>query len=113
MLKNKIVLLIVCIAFALICAGCVEDSVSDIKSTISAGPNVDDSTTLNADSAEDYEMAAANNAFAFDMYDSLKNDSENVFFLVARPNIREIFEMVKSWANEAGQHHFSSTSATV
>ncbi len=80
MLKIKTVLLIIITTFVLISAGCIEDSVSDIKSAISTDSTVDITTTLNANSAENYEMAAANNAFAFDMYGNLKNNSENVFF---------------------------------
>jgi serpin B len=53
----------------LLLSGCVEDS------------GVSSESTINAESAEDYNIAAANNAFAFDMYSGIVNTSEgNMFF---------------------------------
>jgi serpin B len=53
----------------LLLSGCVEDA------------GVSSESTINAESAEDYNIAAANNAFAFDMYSGIVNTSEgNMFF---------------------------------
>ncbi|KKH96947.1 serpin [Methanosarcina sp. 1.H.T.1A.1] len=56
----------------LLCTGCVEDTA------------VIQENTINADSVKDYDIAAANNAFAFDMYSQLtqlENEKyENIFF---------------------------------
>ena len=56
----------------LLCAGCVEDTAVIPENTINAG------------SVKDYDIAAANNAFAFDMYSQLAQlkagDKKNVFF---------------------------------
>lgn len=54
--------------FAIICVGCIENSTVNAQSTI------------NAESVEDYDIAAANNAFAFDMYSMIKNKDDNIFF---------------------------------
>lgn len=40
-------------------------------------------------------------------------EDEDVFFLVARPNIRELFERMEVLANESGKRHFSSTSTGI
>ena len=56
----------------LLCTGCVEDTAVIPENTINAG------------SVKDYDIAAANNAFAFDMYSQLAQleagDKKNVFF---------------------------------
>ncbi len=56
----------------LLCTGCVEDTAVITENTI------------NADSVEDYDIAAANNAFAFDMYSQFAQmeagGERNVFF---------------------------------
>ncbi|WP_342305896.1 serpin family protein [Methanolobus sp. ZRKC5] len=66
--KTKIILVTLLSLLALLCIGCIEDSTVNAK------------TTINAESVEDYDIAAANNAFAFDMYSMVKNNDENVFF---------------------------------
>ncbi len=62
-----------------------ESGVNDASTEINeSGANNDTLTinsTTNADFAEDYDIAAANNAFAFDMYSIIKRGDEgNVFF---------------------------------
>jgi len=56
----------------LLCTGCVEDTA------------VIPENTINADSVKDYDIATANNAFAFDMYSQLtqleNGEYENIFF---------------------------------
>ncbi len=69
MAKMKIIILILLSILALLCVGCIENSTVNAK------------TTTNAESVEDYDIAAANNAFAFDMYSMVKSgDEKNVFF---------------------------------
>ncbi|MDY0387560.1 MAG: serpin family protein, partial [Methanolobus sp.] len=53
---------------ALFCIGCVEES------------DVNANNTINAESVEEYDIATANNAFAFDMYSMIKSNDENVLF---------------------------------
>ncbi|MCD4822342.1 MAG: serpin family protein [Methanococcoides sp.] len=57
-----------CIITSLFLGGCIED------------PTVNTKTTINTDSVEAYDIATANNAFAFDMYSVVKNENENIFF---------------------------------
>ena len=67
--KRKIIILILLSILTLLCVGCIENSTVNAK------------TTTNAESVEDYDIAAANNAFAFDMYSMVKSgDEKNVFF---------------------------------
>ena len=66
--KRKFILVTLLSILALLCIGCIENSTGNTKSTI------------NADSVEEYDIATANNAFAFDMYSMIKSDVENVFF---------------------------------
>ncbi|WP_135612043.1 serpin family protein [Methanococcoides sp. AM1] len=54
--------------------GCVDSSTVNAETTI----NVEN--TINAGSVEDYEIATANNAFAFDLYSMVKNEDQNVIF---------------------------------
>lgn len=58
-----------CVLCTLLLSGCVEDT------------SVNSESTINAESAEDYDIAAANNAFAFDMYSEIANTSEGNMFL--------------------------------
>lgn len=53
---------------ALFCIGCVEES------------DLNANNTINTDSVEEYDIARANNAFAFDMYSMMKSNDENVLF---------------------------------
>ncbi len=73
----KIVVLI--FTLILLFTGCLEDA-AVVKEKI----NTVEENTINADSVEDYDIAAANNAFAFDMYSQLTQpetgDYENIFF---------------------------------
>lgn len=66
--KRKFILVTLLSILALLCIGCIENSTGNTKSTI------------NADSVEEYDIATANNAFAFDMYSMIKSDVENIFF---------------------------------
>ncbi|WP_048179552.1 serpin family protein [Methanosarcina sp. MTP4] len=70
MCKIKITFLV--FTLTLLCTGCVEDTAVITENTI------------NADSVEDYDIAAANNAFAFDMYSQFAQmeagEERNVFF---------------------------------
>jgi serpin B len=66
--KRKFILVTLLSILALLFIGCIENSTVNTKSTI------------NADSVEEYDIATANNAFAFDMYSMIKNDVENIFF---------------------------------
>lgn len=66
--KRKFILVTLLSILALLCIGCIENSTGNTKSTI------------NADSVEEYDIATANNAFAFDMYSTIKSDVENIFF---------------------------------
>jgi len=63
----------------LLCTGCLED-----KALIEENAALIEESTINADSVTDYDIAAANNAFAFDMYSQLiqlkTGEHENVFF---------------------------------
>lgn len=68
MSERKVVMLILLSLVALIFVGCIEN------------PTVDAEITTNAESVEDYNIATANNAFAFDMYSMIRNNDENVFF---------------------------------
>lgn len=66
--ERKIVLVTLLSTLALLCTGCIENSI------------VNTETTLNADSVEEYDIATANNAFAFDLYSMVKSENENVLF---------------------------------
>ncbi|WP_406661892.1 serpin family protein [Methanolobus sp. ZRKC3] len=66
--KRKIILVTLLSLLTLLCIGCIEDSTVNAK------------TTINAESVEDYDIAAANNAFTFDMYSTIKGQDENIFF---------------------------------
>lgn len=66
--ERKIVLVTLLSILALLCTGCIENSI------------VNTETTLNADSVEEYDIATANNAFAFDLYSMVKSENENVLF---------------------------------
>ena len=68
MTKRKFILVTLLSILALLFIGCIENSTGNTKSTI------------NADSVEEYDIATANNAFAFDMYSMIKSDAENIFF---------------------------------
>ena len=77
MFRIKIILL--AFTLALLFSGCVENSVVFEKNT-----DVLKENTINADSVRDYDIAASNNAFAFDMYSQLTQpetgDHENILF---------------------------------
>lgn len=88
--KIKIYTIVLCMIF-LITAGCVEDN-ADMNNTTGTGMdnnteiispvesgNHDYSYLVNAGSAADYDIAEADNAFAFDLYSNIKS-SGNVFF---------------------------------
>lgn len=64
----KITILVSLCIISSLFLGCVEDS------------TVSTNATLNTESVDDYDIAAANNAFAFDMYSMIKNEDENIFF---------------------------------
>ena len=68
MSKRKFILVTLLSILVLLFIGCIENSTGNTKSTI------------NADSVEEYDIATANNAFAFDMYSMIKSDVENIFF---------------------------------
>ncbi|WP_440944957.1 serpin family protein [Methanosarcina sp. T3] len=96
--KMKILFLV--FILTLLFTGCVEDTTAIEKNTDVVEENTDvveentdvveeDTTvipesTINAGSVEDYDIAAANNAFAFDMYSQLMQletgEYENIFF---------------------------------
>ncbi|WP_292467250.1 serpin family protein [Methanolobus sp.] len=87
--RKKIIILMFFCSLSLLCVGCVENSNSDTsQKSISTIINTDvfkngmtnTQSTLNAKSVEDYDIAAANNAFAFDMYSMVKNNDDNIFF---------------------------------
>lgn len=81
MVKVKIVFLL--FTLTLLCTGCIEDTIV-IKENTTVVPE----NTISADSVKDYDIAAANNAFAFDMYSQLaqlesgneSGNKRNVFF---------------------------------
>ncbi|KKG17003.1 serpin [Methanosarcina sp. 2.H.T.1A.6] len=70
MARRKINVLV--FTLTLLCTGCIEDTA------------VIPGNTINADSVKDYDIAAANNAFAFDMYSQLAQlepeEKKNVLF---------------------------------
>ncbi|WP_406657240.1 serpin family protein [Methanolobus sp. ZRKC2] len=68
MTEGKIFLLALFATFVLLCTGCIENAALDANSAI------------NAESVDEYNIAIANNAFAFDMYSTIKNQDENLFF---------------------------------
>ncbi|AAM06757.1 TPA: serpin family protein [Methanosarcina acetivorans] len=76
---NKIKIAFLVFSLILLCTGCIED-----KAVVEKNTAVFEESTINADSVSDYDIAAANNAFAFDMYSQLARretgDHENVFF---------------------------------
>ncbi|SFM43062.1 serpin family protein [Methanolobus profundi] len=104
---SKLILISVISLFVLLCAGCVEDTNTNNSSNtnFSMDPNVssnstgltnidpveingsvtdentiDINSTINADSVETYDIATANNAFAFDMYSMvIVENKQNVF----------------------------------
>lgn len=77
MSRIKIVLL--ACTLALLFSGCVENSAVFEKNTATLKEN-----TINADSVRGYDIASANNAFAFDMYSQMTQqvtgDYENILF---------------------------------
>ncbi|WP_094226960.1 serpin family protein [Methanolobus psychrotolerans] len=98
---NRIMLLIMLIFSVLLCSGCIEDtnannsSETEISSNSEGLPNIviietnessvndntlDVDSTIYADTVEDYDIAAANNAFGFDIYSIINNNDENVCF---------------------------------
>jgi serpin B len=88
-----IMLLILSGMLVLSCLGCIDNTTTDNQSAISEepaddnesididNPPVDLQSTINAESVDDYDIACANNAFAFKLYSRVKNgEEENVFF---------------------------------
>ncbi len=77
MLRKEIIFLI--FTLTLLFTGCVED-IAQIEENIALVPE----NTINADSIRDYDIAAANNAFAFDMYSQLTQletgEKKNILF---------------------------------
>jgi serpin B len=77
MARMKIIFLL--FTLMLLCTGCVEDT-AVVEENIDAVKE----NTINADSVKDYDIAAANNAFAFDMYSQLTQlepeEKKNVLF---------------------------------
>lgn len=76
---NKKNLVFLIITLTLLFTGCIEGMVAVEENTA-----VIEESTINADSVGDYDIATANNAFAFDMYSQLiqleTGEHENVFF---------------------------------
>ncbi|ABE51667.1 serpin family protein [Methanococcoides burtonii] len=68
MKKIKTLLVVTLCIVSSLFLGCIEDSTVNTKNTI------------NADSVEEYDIATANNAFAFDMYSMIESEDENIFF---------------------------------
>ncbi|WP_135609696.1 serpin family protein [Methanococcoides sp. AM1] len=64
MTSKQTALAILLLAFALTCIGCIENT------------QADPDTTINAQSVEEYDLAAANNAFAFDLYSELQEGKD-------------------------------------
>ncbi|MHC1754855.1 MAG: serpin family protein [Methanosarcina sp.] len=77
MVKVKIIFLV--FTLSLLCTGCVKDT-----AVIPESGAVTPENAINADSVRDYDIAAANNVFAFDMYSQLAQletgEQGNVFF---------------------------------
>nr|WP_321498360.1 serpin family protein [uncultured Methanolobus sp.] len=89
MRSNEIIILLLISIFALLCVGCFENLDSDsssnsvstiINTKVFQNGMTNTQSTLNANSVENYDIAAANNAFAFDIYSMTKNNDENIFF---------------------------------
>lgn len=96
MKKTKLILLSLLSILALFCAGCVENTDLNDSSNLTNQTNTDSiennesvtdesridiNSTINADSVENYDIATANNAFAFDMYSKItKENEQNLFF---------------------------------
>ncbi|AKB37502.1 Serine protease inhibitor (serpin family) [Methanosarcina siciliae C2J] len=76
---NKKNLVFLIFTLTLLFTGCIEDMVAVEENTA-----VIEESTINADSVGDYDIATANNAFAFDMYSQLTQletgEHENIFF---------------------------------
>ena len=72
-------IIILVFTLTLLFTGCIEDT-----TTVKENTDVLPENTINADSVKDYDTAAANNAFAFDMYSQLTQpgtgEYENIFF---------------------------------
>ena len=105
---SKVILISLLSLFVLLCAGCVEDTNTnnssntnfsmdsnvlsnstnltiidsvEINESVTNENIIDINSTINADSVENYDIATANNAFAFDMYSMVIVENEqNVFF---------------------------------
>lgn len=77
MLKIKIIFLVFILMLPF--TGCIENAAETEENIDAVKENA-----INADSVEDYDIASANNAFAFDMYSQLKQpetgEYENIFF---------------------------------
>ena len=99
MAKKKIVFFL--LTLMLLCTGCTENTASIDENTDQVNGSTDitgnkitdmikedkiviQENTVNADSVEDYDIAAANNAFAFNMYSHMAQSEagkyENIFF---------------------------------
>ncbi|MEL4306141.1 serpin family protein [Methanococcoides sp. LMO-2] len=63
MTPTQTILAILLLTISLTCIGCIENT------------QADPDTTINARSVEEYDLAAANNAFAFDLYSELQDGS--------------------------------------
>ncbi|MDI3485405.1 MAG: serpin, partial [Methanolobus sp.] len=105
---SKLILISLLSLFVLLCTGCVEDTNTNntsntnfsMDSNVSSNSTnltnihsveinesaidentIDINSTINSDSVENYDIATANNAFAFDMYSMVIVENEqNVFF---------------------------------
>lgn len=76
---SRIKIILLACMLALLFSGCVENSAVFEKNTATLKEN-----TINADSVRGYDIASANNAFAFDMYSQMTQqvtgDYENILF---------------------------------
>ncbi|AKB29326.1 Serine protease inhibitor (serpin family) [Methanosarcina siciliae T4/M] len=76
---NKKNLVFLIFTLTLLFTGCIENMVA-----VEENAAVIEESTINADSVGDYDIAVANNAFAFDMYSQLTQletgEHENIFF---------------------------------
>jgi serpin B len=73
MTDTKFIKIVLFCFFLLLCIGCIDND------TASETDNVNKDSTMYAHSADDYDIAIANNAFAFDMYSSIAKEENLVF----------------------------------
>jgi serpin B len=73
MTDTKFIKIVLFCFFLLLCIGCIDND------TASETDIVNKDSTMNAHSADDYDIETANNAFAFDMYSSIAKEENLVF----------------------------------